>query len=106
MGRKKTNFGAPCAHCGEKPEYVKGLCKSCYSKQRNAEKKCLNPDDIKANIASAQNKIAVYADIVSMLAEGRTYQEVGNKYGVSRQRIWAIVNGLNRSHSHAKICVK
>jgi DNA-directed RNA polymerase sigma subunit (sigma70/sigma32) len=34
-------------------------------------------------------------DINKLRSEGKTYQEIGNIYGISRQRVEQIINGHN-----------
>jgi predicted DNA-binding protein YlxM (UPF0122 family) len=67
-----------CTKCNrERPIYAKGLCKSCYK----------NKDYIyKPRLAVSSN----FKTIIEMKLNGKSFEEIGNTFNVSKQRIYQI----------------
>jgi len=89
----KQYANTECRGCGDENIYAKGLCFSCYRKalRNNTE----NVFQLKTSkLLQASQTIQMYSDIVFMAINGNSYQTIGDKYGVSRQRIEQILHQL------------
>jgi hypothetical protein len=98
-----------CSYCGHPVVYAKGLCRNCTARSRTRvgleylsvdephNKLTRIPKDspeyeVKAAMLML-SKSAPYADEMrNLYLEGYTYQQIADKYGVTRQRVYQILH--------------
>ncbi len=82
MGRPHIYNGELCARC-DKPARAKGLCLTHYN-QENRKKHYIPRQ--RESYARKCHKTNL-AECLQLRAEGRTLQQIGDLYGVSRENI-------------------
>lgn len=98
-----------CSYCGLPFVYAKGLCRPCHSRAHTRVGLEYQADDAPHNkltrlskdspeyeVKAAMlmlSKSAPYADEMrNLYLEGYTYQQIANKYGITRQRVYQILH--------------
>lgn len=98
-----------CSYCGLPSVYAKGLCRPCHSRAHTRVGLEYQADDAPHNkltrlskdspeyeVKKAMlmlSKSAPYADEMrNLYLDGYTYQQIANKYGVTRQRVYQILH--------------
>lgn len=98
MGVSTRKYPNECSHCGATPHYAKGLCRNCYTRQRHSgtveyyvakpkvvhEIRTKKREFLALNLIPKTDKEKV---LVENLYEDKTYAEIGEILGVSKQRV-------------------
>lgn len=80
-----------CRLCGKQQKYLsRGMCHSCYNKYLYRQKHGLpaSDDDMTSSLTKKCDEEKIIFDLENT---DLTYEQIGKKYGVSRQRVHQIL---------------
>ena len=81
-----------CRICGKQQKYLaKGMCPACYNKYIYRKKHSLpvSDDDMTVSFKQKCNTDKIIYDLENT---DLTYEQIGEKYGISRQRVHQILS--------------
>ena len=95
-----------CSNCGFDEVKIKarGLCPNCYARWMRAEDKAGFNTISGRYITQAIRKACINGDVSDLLEEGKTFEEIGNIYGVSRHcaSLYVDMYGLRKKKKETK----
>lgn len=88
-GRKLEDAGTPCTICENLTVCKDGVCPKCKNDKKSYEKQLEQLEKTKEKFKDVQTDYLSKRDqiIVEMRLEGRTLQEIGDRLGVTRERV-------------------
>lgn len=92
----KSTAGKPCAECGKATVLRTDLCPLCSARARSEAERLSERTEIALGIVDSANRRGDVLNerqigIMRMLSEGKTYREIGESYGISRERVRQII---------------
>ena len=88
-----------CKECGNEKIHARGLCRKCYMKiyERNKRLERVGKNNSqKEKLNRALVAATLQSNIIMMATQGNSYESIGNKYNISRQRVEQIILRLYR----------
>lgn len=88
-GRKLEDAGKPCVICGGLTVTKDGICPKCKNDKKIYEKQLERLEKTKEKFKNVKTDYLSKRDqiIVEMRMEGKTLQEIGDRLGVTRERV-------------------